>query len=699
MAKTIFLTSGTTWTAPPDFDPNNNTIECWGGGGGGGTGNGGQGGGGGAYSRIVNAQISPGTVLSIGIGAGGAGGAAGVGANGSSGGNTFIAGYIQANGGTGGRRLGQPAAAGGQAAEGVGTVRYSGGNGGLSINSGFAGGAAGGGGAGAAGNGFNGANLNGDNGGRGGDGGPPGGGAGGRGGFDSTFPSPGTDGILTEVANESGGGGGGGGSQCVGDAGANFIRRRPGAAGGSPGGGGGGDGGNAGDSPASFGGGNGAPGLIKITYGITVEIIPGVEVVPTGDESRPNRTPGPISMTAIASAFRTAAGVIPATPRNFSRYYARAFANDGLPLVLRYGYGIQWTPTYTQAVSNSGQIKFSGFKGAFQQLALRSPITINASTSYIPLNTLYAQYDVVQYSFTGAPQTFNFLNARVIQIECWGAQGSYFNGSTDVRTDGGYSRGVYVSPTGGSLYVYVGGVPPSDGANGFVLGGWNGGGVGFQGPISGATIRRGGGGGASDVRTVYIGQVLQPIVYGRDGTIAINGDSITALNPYWTTSPTLASLNSRLIVAGGGGSGGLYLPGPVTGIGGVGGGNEGGPGSYTVPQGGGGVNAGTGGTQSSGGATTGSQGRNGGFGYGDSGRGYNGTYYPGSGGGGGWYGGGSGNAGDSGGGSGYVGGMLPNTSTGSLNFGVTTVNAQPGQAGYVSNSAAPNGLVRITIIG
>lgn len=54
-----FLTSGTSYTTPSDWNNNNNSIECIGSGGGGGAhDNGGGGGGGGVYARISNLTLS-----------------------------------------------------------------------------------------------------------------------------------------------------------------------------------------------------------------------------------------------------------------------------------------------------------------------------------------------------------------------------------------------------------------------------------------------------------------------------------------------------------------------------------------------------------------------------------------------------------------------------------------------------------------
>ncbi|HWA31399.1 MAG TPA: hypothetical protein VG867_09880, partial [Rhizomicrobium sp.] len=75
--KTIFLTSGSTWTVPSDWDASSATIEAIGAGGNGAAGSttaGGGGGGGGAYAAIsAPSNINPGDVLSIQIGAAGGG--------------------------------------------------------------------------------------------------------------------------------------------------------------------------------------------------------------------------------------------------------------------------------------------------------------------------------------------------------------------------------------------------------------------------------------------------------------------------------------------------------------------------------------------------------------------------------------------------------------------------------------------------
>ncbi len=67
----VFITSGTSYTLPADFNPGNNTIECYGGGGSGAGGSVVVGGGGGAYAKVTNLNIAPGTNVQIQVGSGG----------------------------------------------------------------------------------------------------------------------------------------------------------------------------------------------------------------------------------------------------------------------------------------------------------------------------------------------------------------------------------------------------------------------------------------------------------------------------------------------------------------------------------------------------------------------------------------------------------------------------------------------------
>ena len=225
-----------------------------------------------------------------------------------------------------------------------------------------------------------------------------------------------------------------------------------------------------------------------------------------------------------------------------------------------------------------------------------------------------------------APTTGTFT------FQVWGAQGG-----SALATDGtvvgagplgGYAAGNYSLTSGQAIYIYVGGQGSgSTGSSDTIIGGFNGGGTGFNGSSPG---RAASGGGASDIR--------------------ISGNS----------------LSNRVIVAGGGG-GGKFYTGYGTQGGGFGGGTSGvtgtssAPSGWTLPS----STNGAGGTQFGGG----SGGSNGGVaGSGTAGQGGRGVLNPGtygaSGGGGGYYGGGGAGIGASpGGGSGYVGGVSSATNT------------------------------------
>lgn len=136
---TIFITDTalTTWTVPLDWNPGENSVECLGGGA---SGSGwpfnnqaykfGPGGGGGAYAKKTNLNLTPGSSVSLSVGIGGP-------ASGSSshapGGDTWFGGtlaspLVKAVGAPGGAKgVGN---LGGQAANCIGDVVYSGGNGG-----------------------------------------------------------------------------------------------------------------------------------------------------------------------------------------------------------------------------------------------------------------------------------------------------------------------------------------------------------------------------------------------------------------------------------------------------------------------------------------------------------------------------------------------------------------------------------------
>lgn len=251
-----FLTSGTTWTVPNDWDSSNNTIEIIGGGGGGGTGfgnkgAGGGGGGGGGYAKATNVTLTAGTAVGINVGAAGAAHSAG--------GDTWLCNsttncsnsadlsvVVAAQGGGAASNV---SSAGGGAGNGlVGAVLRLGG---IGANGGAAAGnsgGSGGGGGGAAG-------LNaGGNGGSGTTGGQGDGTFGGAGGTVSNAGSNGT-----EWDSIHGSGGGGGGAAGSSGAGANGP-----AAGLYGAGGGGGAGGGRNATPGT--GAGGTQGLIVITY-------------------------------------------------------------------------------------------------------------------------------------------------------------------------------------------------------------------------------------------------------------------------------------------------------------------------------------------------------------------------------------------------------------------------------------------------
>lgn len=297
LPQTLYLTSGSTWAVPNNWNNAANKIEVIGGGGSGWV-NGGAGGGGGGYSSITNLTLTPGSTISYNVGLGG---------NGSAGGDTWFNGgslsgaSVSAQGGAIETNLaGGP---GGQASSGIGTTKYSGGYGGVGRYAGGGGGGA----AGPHGNGGNGGNSGGitlyqanenGGGGAGADGGSIGGdassgatGAGGNGlqgtggsgncasgaggaggsggyggdpssGYHSGWYGCGGSGSMDsafDAGHGSGGGGGGGGAN-------NFVYGStdstgwPGGAGAGFGGGGGG-GGAIGAS-----GGPGGNGVIVITY-------------------------------------------------------------------------------------------------------------------------------------------------------------------------------------------------------------------------------------------------------------------------------------------------------------------------------------------------------------------------------------------------------------------------------------------------
>lgn len=303
--QTIFLTSGTSWTVPVDWNPAYNTIEVIGGGGGGDEGAAG-GGGGGAYSKVYNVSLTPGTTVTYSIGVGGSGGVNGSSSS-TAGGDTWfcnsntncgsIAGssvIVGAKGGARGMNSGQAGGVGGSAAAGIGSLKYSGGQGGNSANNqggGGGGGAAGPNGPGASGGATSTARGGGGGGGSGGSVGAAStgsaGGAGGAG-FSGSGAGLGATSTSHATAGTAGGGGGGGyngGTYQNGGAGGHGTDWDATHGAGGGGGGGGrttGKGGGGGLYGAGGGGyesgtgstaGAGAQGLIVIRYGPSPTVV------------------------------------------------------------------------------------------------------------------------------------------------------------------------------------------------------------------------------------------------------------------------------------------------------------------------------------------------------------------------------------------------------------------------------------------
>ena len=265
----------------------------------------------------------------------------------------------------------------------------------------------------------------------------------------------------------------------------------------------------------------------------------------------------------------------------------------------------------------------------FRLLAEAKDLLLTACIGLLASNTI-AQ-STYTFSYTGSQQTVN-LTPGTYDIKAWGGDG--YTQTAGYNGRGGYANGILTVTSAQTYYIYVGGVGgyPSSGVTGNT---WtfNGGGIGYP----AANSLYGNGGGASDVRTV---------------------------GGLWDN---VASIASRVIVAGGGGAGrnSSY-------IGGNGGGLTGGTGTYFSPDQSGGP---TGGSQTAGGTNTGytsglttatlSKAMT-----------WDGTTLTASflaGGGGGYYGGGSGRV-AGGGGSSYIGGVSSGTT---IMFGQTNFLTNP----------------------
>ena len=230
-------------------------------------------------------------------------------------------------------------------------------------------------------------------------------------------------------------------------------------------------------------------------------------------------------------------------------------------------------------------------------------VKITLVSKNINLNKYY-------YMYTGEAQTFTAPKTGNYKVELWGAQGMDYD-SSNIGGKGGYTSGIISLNKDEHLFVYVGGKGVGKTA------GYNGGATGGSSTDGTYTA----GGGATDVRLV-------------------SGN--------WNNEQ---SLNSRIMVAGGGAGSGYYWVGIIAG------GNAGGLTGESGTSNGKGAEhtVATGGTQTSAGLTVNGADSSSGFGYSTQ----NNIY--GTGGGGGYYGGGSGSSTDSrvsagAGGSSYISG-------------------------------------------
>lgn len=352
-AATEFLTSGTSWSTPVDWNDSNNSIECIGAGGSGQTasaGVAGAGGGGGAYAKVTNVTLSGSISYVV--------------ASGGSQNDTYFNGAASSTASiscaAGKNGSGATAGAGGSTADSTGTVEYAGGAGGIgqavttNNAAGAGGGSAGPTGAGQAGGdsivgiGDGGAGGGGSNGGSSTAGGiqvdsttgsagghGTGGTGGGAGGTGNNSGSAGTDGgggggsgrpndtddiggaggcdtAFTTHGACGGGGAGGSASTFGGD----------GGAGGTYGGGGGG-GGKSTDANAEYGtAGTGGQGLIVIIYTPAADT-----TAPTPDPMTFDTAPNDASATSVSMTATTATD--PSAPVEYLFGYFACASNGG----------------------------------------------------------------------------------------------------------------------------------------------------------------------------------------------------------------------------------------------------------------------------------------------------------------------------------------------------------------------------------
>jgi hypothetical protein len=145
-------------------------------------------------------------------------------------------------------------------------------------------------------------------------------------------------------------------------------------------------------------------------------------------------------------------------------------------------------------------------------------LDINLDKGYMNLTPT----TITTYSYTGGVQTFTAPSEGYYQLEAWGAKGGFqtgFPNSGWAVGSGGYVKGTLYLKQSQKIHVYVGEFSNRGNVDGSLVGSWNGGG-GCMGIYSGM------GGGATDFRL-------------KDGA--------------WNSAQ---GLNSRIMVAGGGGGSG-----------------------------------------------------------------------------------------------------------------------------------------------
>lgn len=378
MANTIYLTSGTQWTVPMDWNNNDNYIECYGAGASGDGCQWGAGGGAGAWAKRTNLSLTAGSIVTYQVGAGGPTTAAS--SQGTAGGDTWFNGtsYSTAScAAPGGARSTYPGSGqivtggvGGQASicrggNGVTVVNpgagfaYSGGNGGTNnFNVAFSG-SGGGGAAGPGGNGSNGgANVSGNTGGAGGNGsGYPAGGAG----------AGGTGGANTGANGGNGGNGGPGGGGGGGGVTTNNAVGGNGGNGGVYGAGGGAGGFGTSDYTLNTGG-SGGQGIIVIGYNPPSYKLP---------------ASGPVSFADIANTWYT--GTSPTSTRSLGDPEIRYLLESGT-----FNYANMPLPALSNIDFNDGRNKpiFSSTTATFS--------TAGTYTFYLPA------YKFITVNITGA---------------------------------------------------------------------------------------------------------------------------------------------------------------------------------------------------------------------------------------------------------------------------------------------------------